>query len=204
MNRPKPRSKRPLKRLPELVVQKLAERDPEDRRPVLLFAQDEARFGRISISRASWAPKGIRPRSPRQVIRKFVYAYTAVCPALGKMTSLILPTVNSEMMSLFLNQVSKDFADYFIIMLVDRAGWHVSSRLKIPENIKLIPIPSHSPELNPSEHIWDELREKHFPNLALKTLDDVEEKLCEGLNQLANDPQRLQSLTNFPYLRITC
>jgi len=41
---------------------------------------------------------------------------------MGKMTSLILPKANSEMMSLFLQQVSSDFADYFIIMLVDRAG----------------------------------------------------------------------------------
>jgi hypothetical protein len=120
------------------------------------------------------------------------------------MTSLILPTVNSEMMSLFLDQVSKDFAQYFIIMLVDRAGWHVSTRLDIPGNIRLIPLPAHSPELNPSEHIWDELREKHFPNLAMKTLDDVEEQLCRGLNALADDPERLRSLTYFPYLNFTC
>lgn len=196
-------SKRPLKKLPELVAEKLAERHPDDHRPVLLFTQDEARFGRISIIRRSWAPAGIRPRSPRQVIRKFVYAYTAVCPALGKMTSLILPAANSAMMSLFLDQVSKDFADYFILMLVDRAGWHVSARLKIPENIRLIPLPSHSPELNPTEHVWDELREKHFPNLALKTLDDVERQLCQGLNALADDPKRLRNLTLFPYLNIT-
>jgi hypothetical protein len=196
-------SKRPLKKLPDLVAEKLAERVPDDHRPVLLFTQDEARFGRISITRRSWAPAGIRPKSPRQIIRKFVYAYTAVCPALGKMTSLILPTANSAMMSLFLDQVSKDFADYFILMLVDRAGWHVSARLKIPENIRLIPLPSHSPELNPTEHVWDELREKHFPNLALKTLDDVERQLCQGLNALADDPERLRNLTLFPYLNIT-
>jgi hypothetical protein len=203
MNRPRQRSKRPLKKLPELVVEKIAERDPDDHRPVLLFTQDEARFGRISITKRSWAPSGMRPKSPRQVIRKYVYAYSAVCPALGKMTSLILPKANSEMMSLFLEQVSKDFAEYFIVMLVDRAGWHVSSRLKIPENIRLIPIPSHSPELNPTEHIWDELREKYFPNLAFKTLDDVEEQLCRGLNSLADDPDRLRSLTCFPYLNLT-
>jgi hypothetical protein len=185
------------------VAEKLAERDPDDHRTVLIFAQDEARFGRISITKKSWAPAGIRPRSPRQVIRKYVYAYSAVCPALGKMTSLILPMANSEMMSLFLQQVAMDFADNFIIMLVDRAGWHLSTRLKVPENIRLIPIPAHSPELNPSEHIWDELRENHFPNLALKSLDEVEEKLCEGLNAMADAPEMLRSLTYFPYLRFT-
>jgi len=185
-------------------MEKLTERDPGDHRPVLIFAQDEARFGRISVTKRCWAPMGVRPRSPRQVIRKFVYAYTAVCPAMGKMTSLILPTVNSKMMSLFLDQVSKDFEGYFIIMIVDRAGWHISAQLKLPENIRLIRLPSHSPELNPAEHIWDDLRENHFPNLALKSLDDVEEQLCKGLNSLADDTERLRSLTSFPYLNITC
>ena len=119
------------------------------------------------------------------------------------MTPLILPKANSEMVSLFLQEVSSDFADYLIIMLVDRAGWHVSARLKIPENIRPIPIPSHSPALNPTEHIWDEFREKHFPNLALKTLDDVEDKLCDGLNEMTHDPERLRSLTYFPSVHIT-
>ena len=43
-------SRRPLKKLPDLVAEKLAQRDAGDHRPVLLFTQDEARFGRISIS----------------------------------------------------------------------------------------------------------------------------------------------------------
>jgi len=168
MSRPKQRSKRPLKKLPELVAEKLAQRNAGDHRPVLIFAQDEARFGRISITRKSWAPAGIRPRSPRQVIRKYVYAYSAVCPAMGKMTSLILPRANSEMMSLFLQQVSSDFADYFIIMLVDRAGWHVSARLIIPENIRLIPIPSHSSELNSYRTCLGRIEGETLPELGTK------------------------------------
>ena len=46
--------------------------------------------------------------------------------ALGKMTSLILPYANTDMMNLFLEEVSNDFKDYFVIMLVDGAGWHRS------------------------------------------------------------------------------
>ena len=89
-------------------------------------------------------------------------------------------------------------------MVIDRAGWHVSKGLKIPENIRLIPLPPHSPELNPVEHIWDEVREKHFHNEAFHSLDAVENRLAEGLNTLASDPHRLRSLTNFPYLQVTC
>lgn len=179
------------------------ERDSTDTRPTVIMTQDEGRFGRISDLRACWAPTGIRPKVARQIVRTFVYVYAAVCMALGKMTSLILPYANTEMMNLFLEEVSRDFKDYFVIMLVDGAGWHRSGNLKIPENIRLIYQPSHSPELNPVEHVWDELREKHLPNRAFRSLDAVERVLCEGLRKLQDDPQRLRSMTNFEYLRVT-
>ena len=120
------------------------------------------------------------------------------------MTSLVLPYANTDMMSLFLEEVGQDFKDYFVVMLVDQAGWHMSNSLRIPENIRLIPQPAHSPELNPAEHIWDELREKNFPNKAFSSLKEVEQALCTGIMDLANSPKRLQSLTHFPYLNVHC
>ena len=168
------------------------------------MAQDEGRFGRISDPRRCWAPRGIRPRAPRQVVREYLYAYAAVCPALGKMTSLLLPYANTNMMSLFLEEVAQDFKDYFVVMLVDQAGWHMSNSLKVPENVRLIPQPAHSPELNPAEHIWEELREKNFPNKAFSSMKEVEKALCTGITNLANNPERLQSLTYFPYLDVHC
>jgi hypothetical protein len=104
------RSRRPLKKLPEIIAEKLDTRDPEDNRPVLLFAQDEGRFGRISDVRRVWSPLGARPPAPRQVMRTYVYVFTAGCPALGSMTSLILPWTNTEMMDIFLRQVAEDFS----------------------------------------------------------------------------------------------
>jgi len=89
-------------------------------------------------------------------------------------------------------------------MLADQAGWHVSQDLKVPENMRLIKLPPRSPELNPAEHIWEELREKNFANRAFRDLDEVEDHLCQGLNDRAKDPEKLRSMTNFPYLNITC
>jgi hypothetical protein len=178
-------------------------RGPEDDRPVIIMAQDEGRFGRITDVRSCWAPKGIRPKVARQVVRAFVYVYAAVCMALGKITSLILPYANTDMMNLFLEEVSNDFKEYFVIMVVDGAGWHRSHGLKVPENIRLIQQPSHSPELNPVEHLWEELREKFLPNKAFKSLDGVEHALCEGLQELQADPNRVSSMTNFPYMQVT-
>jgi transposase len=203
MSKLRKRNRKLLKKLPEIIAEKLAERDPEDHRPVLLFVQDEGRFGCSNDTRRAWAPAATRPQSPRQIIRNYLYVFTAVCPALGRMSSLILPMANTEMMNLFLAQVAEDFPDYFILMLVDQAGWHISRRLKVPENLRLIELPARSPELNPAEHIWEELKEKNFANKAFEDLDEVEENLCLGLNALADNPDKVRSMTNFPYLNIT-
>jgi putative transposase len=166
------------------------------------MAQDEGCFGRLSIPRRAWAPPGIRPQAPRQVVREYTYVYAAVAPAEGKMTSLILPSADTEMMGLFLEHVSSTYANYFVVMQVDQASWHLSNELTIPENIRLIPQPAYSPELNPVEHVWEELREKQLCNLALPSLDAVIARVCEGLNQLEDDPERLRSLTYFPHFRM--
>jgi hypothetical protein len=117
-----------------------------------------------------------------------------------EMTSLILPSADSAMMTLFLEHVSQTFSKYFIIMQVDGASWHHSDELVIPSNIRLITQPAYSPEVNPVEHIWDDVREKHFGNRAFPSLDALIEVLCQGLNELADDPERLRSLTGFPHL----
>lgn len=165
------------------------------------MAEEEGCFGRLSIPRRAWAPPGIRPHAPRQVVREYTYVYAAVAPAEGLMTSLILPAADTEMMGLFLEHVSSTYAQSFVVMQVDQAGWHVTNELTIPENSRLIAQPAYSPELNPVEHVWEERREKQLSNLALPSLDAVIDKLCEGLNQLEADPERLHSLTYFPHFR---
>lgn len=163
--------------------------------------QDEGRFGRISEARRAWAPPDIRPKAPRQIVREYLYVFSAVAPALGRMTSLILPYANSDMMNIFVDQVAQDFQEFFVIMLVDGAGWHRSKDLKIPENVRFIQQPSHSPELNPAEHIWEEIRENATHNEAFDSLDELQDRLCQALRDLHDDADRLRSMTNFPYLK---
>ena len=166
------------------------------------MGQDEGRFGRISRPQRCWAPPGIRPHVPAQVVRESVYVYAAVAPDPGLMTALILPDANTDMMNLFLEHVSQTVSKYFIVMQVDQAGWHHSNELIIPTNIRLIEQPAYSPEVNPVEHIWDELREKYLHNRSFSSLDPLIDVLCQGLNELADDEKRLRSLTNFPHLRV--
>jgi putative transposase len=166
------------------------------------MAQDEGCFGRISRAKRCWAPPGVRPHVPAQVVREYTYVYAAVAPDLGQMISLILPEASTVMMNLFLEQVSQTFPNFFIVMQMDQAGWHRANDLVIPENIRLLPQPAYSPELNPVEHIWEELREKYFHNRLFSSLDRLIEVLCQGLTALADDAERLRSLTGFPHLKV--
>ncbi|MDI6783987.1 MAG: IS630 family transposase [bacterium] len=165
-----------------------------------MMFEDESRFGRISNARRCWAPKGIRPSVGVQIEYEYTYVFAAVSPADGVLDSLILPEVNTETMSIFLSEVSKRHAEEFIIMFIDGAGWHKAKDLKIPENIKLIYLPPYSPELNPVEHLWEEIKEKWFTNLVFEDINAVENNLVDALVVLENDQEKIRRLTGFDWI----
>jgi hypothetical protein len=107
---------------------------------------------------------------------------------------LILPEVNAEAMSIFLDEVATRHPDEFILMVMDQAAWHKAHDMVIPENICLIWQPPYSPQCNPVENIWDEIREKWFPNLVFKSMQTVEDTLVMALVALENDHERTQSI----------
>lgn len=171
---------------------------------LLLMLQDEGRFGRISTPRRCWAPRGVRPCVPSQMIREYTYAYVAVCPHNGAMDSLILPEVSEEAMSIFLREVSARHPDDFILMLMDGAGWHKAKALTVPENMALLFLPPYNPELNPVEHIWDDIRENWFSNEVFNSIQAVEDQLERALATLERESATVASMTGFPWLtRIT-
>jgi transposase len=169
-------------------------------RPLRLLFQDEARFGRISQTRRCWARKPLRPLLKTMLSYQYVYAYGAVSPQDGRFDSLVLPHIDSECMQIFLDEVARRHSNENIIMVLDGAGWHRAKCLKLPDNLRLHFLPPYSPELNPQEHIWDELREKFFHNRAFDSLDALEEQLVNGLRQLELRQQAVQSITGWTWI----
>ncbi len=196
-----PLPRRLLKKLPEIVDQEVASQAPE--RPIRLMFQDEARFGRINDPRRCWAPKGCRPEVGMQIVREYTYAFGAASPHDGVLDTLVLPVVTAETMSIFLAEVAWRHPEEFILMFLDGAGWHRANNLVIPENMKLETLPPYSPQLNPMEHIWDEVREKWFTNEVFESLDGVEDRLVEALAALENDQELVASTTGFDWI-INC
>ena len=83
-----------------------------------------------------------------------------------------------------------------VIMILDGAGWHRSTELKIPDNIRLVNLPPYSPELNPAEHIWDDLREKYFHDRVFDSIDSLENHLEAALRNM----DRLHSIVAWPWI----
>ncbi len=154
------------KKLPEAIAEVLAMFPTS--RPLRVMYQDEARFGRISDTRYCWAKKPTRPEVKGMLIYQYTYAYAAVSPQDGRMDSLVLPEVSGRCMQIFLDAVAQRYPDDNIVMMVDGAGWHKSHDLKLPENLRLLFLPPYSPELNPQEHLWDEVTLENNSHTQIK------------------------------------
>lgn len=162
--------------------------------------QDEARFGRMVRIRRCWSPAPERPVVDNGYQREFRYVYGAVSPMEGELDWMICAQMNTERMSEFLAQVSAAHPDEFMLMIVDGASSHVAKALVVPENIRLYRLPPYAPELNPQEHLWDELREKEFPNRVFADMAGVLRQLEAGLPRLADDHERIKSICAWPWI----
>jgi transposase len=100
---------------------------------------------------------------------------------------LVLPSVNAEAMSVFLSELSQRQQKEWILMVLDGAGGHRAKRLQGPANRQLIPLPPWSPQLNPVEHVWDEVREKWFAHRVFARREAVENQLLTEVRHAPTD-----------------
>jgi transposase len=152
-----------------------------------IYFQDEARIGQQGSTTRIWARKGTRPRVVRQ--KQFISAniFGAVCPANDSGFALILPHKDTSTMKLFLREFSKTIAEgRHALVITDRASWHRTSKLKLPHNVSLLFLPPYSPELNPIEQVWRQLRHNKLSNRCFKTYMDIVNTLVDAWNSFVN------------------
>lgn len=89
-------------------------------------------------------------------------------------------------MNVFLNHLSMSYPDDIIILVCDGAAWHKAKALIVPENIRLVFIPPYTPEMNPIEQIWKEIRKRGFRNEIFQTLNKVVERLCFTIQSISS------------------
>ncbi|MDQ5830045.1 MAG: transposase, partial [Actinomycetota bacterium] len=109
---------------------------------------------------------------------------------------LILPTISAEVFSLALEHFAREVGagkKRRILLVVDIAGWHTAKKkLEVPEGIHLEFLPSHSPELQPSERLWP-LSNEGVANRHFEEIEELEEALVERCVTLSNQPELVRS-----------
>ena len=120
-----------------------------------LWWQDEARIGQKNKLTRRWARRGTRPRAPRDQRTEWAYIFGAICPAKGKGAGLVMPWCDTDAMAAHLIEISAAVdPGAQAVLIVDQAGWHLTPKLAIPDNITVLALPPRSPELNPVENVW--------------------------------------------------
>jgi transposase len=80
------------------------------------------------------------------------------------------------------------------VLLVDQAGWHLTPRLIVPDNISIVPLPAKCPELNPQENVWQFMRDNWLSNRIFISYDNIVDHCCDAWNKLVRQPWTIMSL----------
>ena len=178
-------------------VLRLKERYPTGK--VELWCEDEQRLGLKPIVRRVWSPIGERPPVKVHQRYEWTYLYAFARPNSGEVHWLVLPTVNAEVLSLALEHFAEEVGagtKKRILLVVDRAGWHTAKKLRVPEGIHLEFLPSHSPELQPSERLWP-LSNEGVANRHFEGITEQEEALVDRCVALSDQPELIRSYIRY-------
>ena len=133
---------------------------------------------------------------------EWVYLFAGVCPAGGQAHACLFPEVNTEIMNLYLADFSKHLSPQeHALMVLDRAGWHTGGGLIIPSNVTLLRLPPYSPELNPAELLWWQMRDKDLSNRSFDTIPVLEDAVAESWLKLIRQGDQIRSLCLFPWIQ---
>jgi hypothetical protein len=176
-------------------VAAIARRHGLDPRDIEIWFADEARIGQKNKITRRWARRGSRPSAPSDQRTASTYIFGAICPWDGKAVGLILPCCNTAMMNLHLAAIAADVAPgRHAILLLDQAGWHMSTKLHIPDTITIVALPPKCPELNPQENVWHYLRDNWLSNHVFTNRHTLLDHCSDAWNKLEAQPWTIMSI----------
>jgi len=175
---------------------------------VEIWAQDEHRIGLKAVQRRVWLLPDMEPIAPVWPRYKWCYVVAWVRPETGDSYWLLVPRIATDVYSQVLAEFARAQglgAEKHIVLVVDRAGWHRSGDLMVPEGLHLVFLPAYAPELQPAERLW-ELIDEVIANRVLASLDDLLDELSERCRTVQTRTVELARRTCFhwwPRLALT-
>ena len=165
-----------------------------------MLCQDESRLGLHLPVRRRLTGYGVKPVQVVEPLYESYWLYAAVEPTTGDAFWWELPRLDADCFALFLDKFAQHYAESLTSVLLDQAPAHVAQRVAVPENVILMWLPAYSPELNPVERLWEDLKGR------IDVLDTwVRSSLRALQEQVAGIVQRytaetIASLTGYAYL----
>ena len=162
-----------------------------------VYFQDESRFGLMTVLRRAITLAGIKPVGPYQHRFVYRYCYGLVEPLSGDKFFVTAPQVNSLFFEWMLQEFARQEPFVYKIIFLDKAGYHRAKDLQVPQNIRLVYLPSSNPELNPIERFWRDMKDK----VAFHNFND-EQELEQWITATINryTPLQIASLTSYDYI----
>lgn len=188
------RPQRPLKKLPCALSDLRIGLNKNNFESVNLYFQDESRFGLMTHIGRCLTAKGIKPIVKYQHAFKNTYLYGSFSPINGDSFVYEIEGTTSEIFYRYLVEFSKHKPKELKIVIIDNAGFHSLKKFDIPDNIKLIRIPPYTPELNPSEKIWQYIKQ-YYKNKVFRDLSQVKKWLHDFIRNNLNN-EIIKSITH--------
>ena len=161
--------------------------------PVKVWMADECRGSLHPFTRRCWGLRGPRVVVPRQHRYEWEYVYGAVEVVAGQSQFRLMPSVNLDFSGGFLEQIAASDPSAAHIVIWDQAGFHPRPEGALPARIHLLPLPPYSPELNPVEGLWDQLKDA-LGNRLFATLEALEAAVTEALRPFWESRDKVLSL----------
>lgn len=163
---------------------------------VRVFSQDETRYGLLPATYRRITLPGIKPVAEVASRYESVYLYGAVEPLTGERFFLEFSHITSECFQCFIEKFSEAFADSLNVLVLDNGRFHQAKSLEIPENLVFVFLPPYSPELNPIERLWQDMKAKLFLQTH-QTLEALQAKVTEILGHYSDTA--IAKLTSFSH-----
>lgn len=165
-----------------------------------MFCQDESRLGLHLPLRRRLTDYGVKPLQVVEPLYEYYWLYAAVEPTTGEVCWWELPRLDADCFTVFLHQFSQRYVESLNIVLLDQAPAHVAQRVQSPDNVILIWLPAYSPELNPVERLWEDLKARIdvLDTLVRSSLTALQEHVAGIIRRYT--VEAIMSLTGYPYL----
>jgi transposase len=169
----------------------------ESDKELKIFFQDESRFGLITNLGRKLTLRGIKPIGLHQFVFQNTYYYGAIEPLNGDSFFSEFSSLNTKHFQDFLNNFSQKFKDTHNVLVLDNARFHSAKALKVPENVSFIFLPPYSPDLNPIERLWQDIK-KPIKSKIFNSLQNLMDEVSEILDKITNDS--IKNISQYDYI----